>query len=237
MFAELSILERNGQLYTSSRDVSIFVGKRHDHLLRDIERYITALSKAGKGAPKIGVSDFFRPSSYVSEQGKELPCYLITRKGCDMIAHKLTGDKGIWFTAAYIDRFYEYEQALKERSAPLWQLARAEGKKARRLETDAIKMFVAYTEAQGSRHPDKYYMAFTKLAHAAVGVTSGQRDTSSTAQLMDLRTIESVIDRGILVEIAAGTEYHQAFQNVKVKVLQVAALALTSSPALPQKTA
>lgn len=38
-----------------------------------------------------------------------MPCYLVTKKGCEFIAHKLTGVKGTEFTAKYINRFHEME--------------------------------------------------------------------------------------------------------------------------------
>lgn len=41
-----------------------------------------------------------------------MPCYDITKKGCEFIAHKLTGIKGTEFTARYINRFHEMEDAL-----------------------------------------------------------------------------------------------------------------------------
>ena len=50
---------------------------------------------------KINVSDFFIPSTYTDETGRTLPCFLCTRLGCDMIANKMTGEKGTLFTAAY----------------------------------------------------------------------------------------------------------------------------------------
>lgn len=235
MYNELSIYERSGQLYTDSREVALMVGKRHTDLLRSIHRYEDVIRKDSQR--KIASADFFKEANYIDEQGKPRLYYLVTRKGCDMIAHKMTGDKGIWFTAAYIDRFYAYEQALRERQSADWKLARLEGKRARRLETDAIKMFVSYAEAQGSQHAEKYYIGFTKMANEAVGIGAGERDGVSASELLDLRPIENVIDRAILGEIASGAEYHQAFRNVKVKVLQVAALALSVGCALPQKSA
>lgn len=119
-----------------------------------------------------------------------------------------------------------------ERQTESWQTARIEGKKARRLETDTIKMFVEYAQAQGSKRPDKYYMIFTKLANQVVGITTGDRDGCSTTQLLDLRTVEHVIDRAILHEISNHEEYHKAYQNVKAKVFQVAALALDNGLSL-----
>ena len=40
------------------------------------------------------------------------PNDLITQKGCDMIANKLTGKKGVLFTAAYVSAFEDMQKAL-----------------------------------------------------------------------------------------------------------------------------
>lgn len=57
---------------------------------------------------------FFTEYTYISEQNKELPCYKVTKKGCEFIAHKLTGTKGTEFTARYINRFHDMEEQLAE---------------------------------------------------------------------------------------------------------------------------
>ena len=106
---DLTVFNRNGQLYTDSRDVAAMIGKRHDHLIRDIDGYFEVLSNN----PKLGTSKFFIASTYKQAgNGKENPCYLITKKGCEFIANKLTGKKGIIFTAAYVDAFHYMEDKL-----------------------------------------------------------------------------------------------------------------------------
>lgn len=87
------------------------VGKEHKELLRDIRRYFEQL-----GESKIALTDFFTESTYRTNQNKELPCYLVTKKGCEFIAHKLTGIKGTKFTALYINRFHEMEDYIKKES-------------------------------------------------------------------------------------------------------------------------
>ena len=74
--------------------VAEMVGKRHDHLLRDIQGYIKVLLTN----PKLGALDFFIKDSYLDKKGEQRDCYLLTKKGCDMVANKLTGTKGILFT-------------------------------------------------------------------------------------------------------------------------------------------
>lgn len=86
-----------------SREVAEMVGKEHKELLRDIRRYCEQLSQS-----KIAPPNFFTESEYAN-RGKMYPCYLVTKKGCEFIAHKLTGVKGTEFTAKYINRFHEME--------------------------------------------------------------------------------------------------------------------------------
>lgn len=101
----------NLQILTlDSREVAQMLPKRHDHLVRDIAKYSEYLTD-----PKIGVSEFWQESSYKDITGRTLKCYLITKKGCEFIAHKMTGRKGALFTATYINRFHEMEELLKKR--------------------------------------------------------------------------------------------------------------------------
>lgn len=101
-------METLEQKFIDSREVAEMVGKQHNELLKDIRRYAEQL-----GEGKIPQSDFFTQSTYKSDRGKEYPCYLVTKKGCEFIAHKLTGVKGTEFTAKYINRFHEMEDAIK----------------------------------------------------------------------------------------------------------------------------
>lgn len=83
------------------------VGKEHYDLLKDIRRYCEQLSQGN-----IPLPDFFTESTYMN-RGKEYPCYNVTKKGCEFIAHKLTGQKGTEFTAKYINRFHDMEDYIK----------------------------------------------------------------------------------------------------------------------------
>lgn len=96
------------QKYIDSREVAEMVGKEHNKLLRDIREYIVQLDES-----KIGHTDFFTESEYVDKANRKKPCYLVTKKGCEFIAHKLTGIKGTEFTAKYIDRFHAMEDVIK----------------------------------------------------------------------------------------------------------------------------
>lgn len=89
----------------TSMEVAEMVNKQHKELLRDIRKYCSQLNES-----KIALVEFFTESDYTDSHGQKRPCYLVTKKGCEFIAHKLTGQKGTEFTARYINRFHEMEQ-------------------------------------------------------------------------------------------------------------------------------
>jgi len=115
---KLHILNINGQLLTDSRDVAEMIDKRHADLLRDIENYRRTLENA-----KLRSQEFFVESTYKSDgNNKTYLCYLLTRKGCDMVANKMTGEKGIIFTAAYVTKFEEMEKQLFNLNQPSYTI-------------------------------------------------------------------------------------------------------------------
>ena len=97
-----------GQKYLDSREVAEMVRKEHKNILRDIRGYYEEL-----GQLNFEPTDFFAESQYTDKSNRQKPCYLVTKKGCEFIAHKLTGVKGTEFTAKYINRFHEMEDTIK----------------------------------------------------------------------------------------------------------------------------
>lgn len=97
-----------------SREVAEMIEKEHSKLLRDLRRYEEQFIEA-----KIGFNDFFRNSEYKDSIGRTLPCYKVTKKGCEFISHKLTGIKGTIFTARYINRFHEMQNTLAKQESEL----------------------------------------------------------------------------------------------------------------------
>ena len=105
---ELKIISFEGQLVTESRLVAEMIDQQHKELLRTIRNYIGILTGAG-----LRSLDFFIPHTYQDAKKEVRPCFLITRKGCDMVANKMTGEKGVLFTAEYVTRFEEMEKELQ----------------------------------------------------------------------------------------------------------------------------
>lgn len=60
------------------------------------------------------VSDYFIESTYkVEGNNKTYKCYECTKMGCELLANKMTGEKGILFTAKYVAKFNAMEKAIE----------------------------------------------------------------------------------------------------------------------------
>ncbi|UTX10526.1 Rha family transcriptional regulator [Bacillus altitudinis] len=128
----LQVIEQNGQYLVDSREVAEMTGKRHSDLIRTIKGYIdTILTDA-----KLRSLDFFVSSTYEDNKGEVRPHYLLTKKGCEMVANKMTGEKGVLFTAAYVTQFNQMEQNLQSFSNLSPQLQQMIRLEQRQNETD-----------------------------------------------------------------------------------------------------
>lgn len=104
---ELKAQEFHGRKVVDSRDVAQMVGRTHAELLKSVRTYVDYLAEG-----EIPLGEFFIESNYIDTNNQQRPNYLITKKGCDMIANKLTGKKGVLFTAAYVSAFEDMQRAL-----------------------------------------------------------------------------------------------------------------------------
>lgn len=115
MNSVLAINNLNSELRISSREVAEMMQSRHDVLIKKI----TALEVTLRDHHFV-VSEFWVASTYkVEGNNKSYKEYLISKKGCELLAHKSTGEKGILFTVKYMEKFNAMENALKNQSKGL----------------------------------------------------------------------------------------------------------------------
>ena len=104
-----------------SYEVAEMMNKQHWEVLRMLEGYEP--SKGSKSRRVVGiiptltdnnvvVSDYFIESAYKDASGKQNKCYECSKLGCDMLANKITGEKGILFTAKYVKKFNAMEKLI-----------------------------------------------------------------------------------------------------------------------------
>ena len=168
---QLTIVNFNGTETVDSRQVAEVLGKPHNDLMKSIHRYIGFLNKG-----EISPVDFFIESDYTDGKGETRPCYLLTRKGCEMVANKMTGQKGTVFTALYINAFHDMEKLV---------CVKDDERQARRLdiqEMDArVRMSKAFASlADAETQLEEYremllFYACAVLCRGLDGVFDGER--------------------------------------------------------------
>ena len=94
----------------SSREVAEMMEvKKHSDMLAKIDKLNESLLNG-----KIRSVDYWLESTYKDSTGRELREFQVTKKGCELIAHKTTGDKGVLFTVRYMERFEQMENHIKQ---------------------------------------------------------------------------------------------------------------------------
>ncbi len=106
----------DGHAVTTSLKVAEVFGKKHKHVLRDVEKMLADFEV---GRPNFGpTSEFgrrnFEPTSYLDQWNREQQMYEISKDGFTLLGMGFTGAEAMKFKIAYINRFNEMEAALKE---------------------------------------------------------------------------------------------------------------------------
>jgi Rha family phage regulatory protein len=185
---ELTIIKLGGGAYIDSRQVAEYIGKRHDHLLRDIDGYLQILDKSG--VPNFGGTSFFIKSSYVDSWNREKPAYLISRRGADIIANKLTGEKGVLFTAAYVTKFHEMSE--REHNREISEIEKQAATPRLKVFNTAVRNVMGgftYTRSSPGR-----VMDFLRGAYKPFGIAVVEQDEhcAHTLSATDIAVLHSV---------------------------------------------
>lgn len=105
MEKKIEVVNNNGQLVVSSRQVAENFGKQHKDVLKSIESI---------KAQNCAVTSMFYETWYQAGTGKRYKMYLMNRAGFSLLAMGFTGSKALEWKLKYIEAFNEMEKALKE---------------------------------------------------------------------------------------------------------------------------
>lgn len=95
------IFDFNGTLVISSRIIAKELGKRHDHVLRDLDKILTN--------PSLGT--LILKSNYIDSKGESRREYLLTKDGFTLYMFNIQGYND--FKIKYINKFNEMENKIK----------------------------------------------------------------------------------------------------------------------------
>jgi len=105
---ELVIYNESNVPVTNSLLVAQKFEKRHDHVLAVIRKLTTENS---------GVLLMFEESTYLNENNKPQPLFIMNRDGFTLLVMGFTGKKAFQFKLDFIDAFNKMEAAIKEHKA------------------------------------------------------------------------------------------------------------------------
>lgn len=101
----IKVIEKEGLLVVTSRQVASDFEKRHADVIEKIEEFIKTENS---------VMTMFIESSYKAGTGKSYKEYLITRDGFSLLVMGFTGAKALQWKLKYIEAFNKMETKLKE---------------------------------------------------------------------------------------------------------------------------
>jgi len=213
-------------LTIDTRDISDFTEIPHYVVLRKLDGIknkdgITKFSGIVEvlREAKISVDKYFVESMYVDAKGEKRKCYLCTRIGCDLLANKFNGQKGIIFTAKYVDMFNKMEKTLRHNKysyliddpierAKKW-IAEEEERKELRNNVSKSKSKVIFADAVCSSNSSILVNELAKILKQN-GVNIG-----------GLRLFDYLRENGYLVK-RKGSEYNLPTQkSMDLKIFQI----------------
>ena len=106
----------NDQAVTSSLLIAVKFSKEHKNVMQSIRNLI------GGTAENSAIAEMFSESTYLNEQNKEQPMFLMNRDGFTLLAMGFTGKKAMQFKLEYIKAFNSMEAQIKASQKPKSQL-------------------------------------------------------------------------------------------------------------------
>lgn len=175
----------------TSLEVAEMVGKKHSELMKDIRRYIGYLNEG-----KIPPVDFFIESTYQDSKNETRPNFLLTKQGCEMVSNKLTGAKGVQFTAKYVSRFNQMEQHIKQQTSSL---------------SPELQMFNQLFQASANVELEQ--------KRQAEKITAVEKSVDNISEIVALSTSDwrkqsQTIIRKIAYKLGAGTAYQEIGKQI-----------------------
>lgn len=236
----------------TSLQVAEHFGKEHKHVLRDI-RIILEADEDGFSESNFGLS------SYLTEQNKEMPMYVMSKDGFVLLVMGYTGPEAMRMKKAYIARFNEMEEQLRAASPLLPNfrdpIAAAEAwivAERARLAEQARADYYQRTKAEIGSRREATAMATASAAVRKVNMLEdelgrGKRYKAVKAiswllnEFVESRGMYSVVgkalkrmssDLGYSVEKIATTEYPDGINAYHVDVIAAFRAELAANPGM-----
>lgn len=199
---------RQDEVFTNSKIIAAGTNNQHHAVREIIKKYRSDIEEFGTLLILNEESTGGRPAE-VFFLNEEQATFVITLLRNSKVVVK--------FKKELVRQFYAMRRFIIEKQSKLWSDTRIVNKENRLKETDVIKLLADYAKKQGSKHSDKLYITYTKLAKSVI---NGKRDEMSASELNNLTLVESIILQTIKIDMSMGMHYKDIYQDCKHRINQ-----------------
>lgn len=217
LISNLGFMIKKDNILVSSRVIANGLGKKHKHLLRDIDVIIERLEN-NKDFNKDQIWTLFIASEYKGKNGRMSREILMTKQGFLLYVFNIQGYD--IFKLQYIIEFDRLQDLLREKQSEEWLQTRKQGKLVRRGETDVIQQLIQYAINSGCKNTKFFYSNYSKMVNKFNGIGTGQREFADWATLNKIAQSEDLVQKEILKGIEQGLHYSVIYERCKEKVKQ-----------------
>lgn len=204
---------KKDEVFTNSKVIAEGTGNQHHAVRELIKKYRSEIEEFGT-------------LSILNEEstgGRPMEVFYLNEEQATFVITLLRNSKVVVkFKKELVRQFYAMRKFLLEKQSKVWIEMRESNKQNRLKETDVIQKLVEYAKEQGSKHPDKLYMVYTKLAK---NVISGDRNDIGISDLGTLTLIESVILQTIRIDMSMGMHYKDIYKDCKERLEKLTEIA------------
>lgn len=209
--------------FTTSLEVARVFGKKHFHVIRDIENL---------DVPKEFHASNFGCIDYVDDGGRTQKMFNLTRDGLILLVMGYSGLKANQVKLAYIAEFNRMERRIKQNPAvptdPSWKEQRELTKPGRKQQTDTIKVFIAYAVDHGASPAGAgwYYKNLSDMENKCLFDLEERyknvRNVLDLQQLMYIAVADRVVDKCLQEMMAQGVHYEKIYEEAKKRIAVLA---------------
>jgi len=228
----------DGDLITGTFLLSQGFGVEHRSLKILIKKHLKDFEDVGESEVKTGLvndtSNAVRSSlkKRIKGIGRPVEEYLLNEPQATFLftlARAKSDGKVLEFKKNLTKEFYRMRKILiklaNQRSSAEWLAKRDDGIVERKVETEAIKLFVAYAESLGSENAKKYYMIISKMQNKALFSLEfleqkfpNIRDVVDGLSLDNLKMSDRIVGRALCEGMENKLHYKEAYQLAKQRV-------------------
>ena len=204
---------RREEIFTNSKVIAEGTGNKHEAVQAIISKYTSDIEDFGALRFEMRV---LKHENYRGSTREKI--YYLNEEQATFVITLLRNSKTVVkFKKELVRQFYEMRRFLLERQSNQWQDTRISNKQNRIKETDVIKKLVEYAKEQGSKHSDKLYITYTKLAKTVV---NGKRDMVNIDDLNNLTLVERIILQTIEIDMSMDKHYKEIYKDCKDRIEQ-----------------